>query len=198
MTDESLIFSAVSNPQRLKIVTHIASRGEVVFSDIMKKFDLASGSVGFHLKELSEAGLIEKKNGDSYVLTEMGSSLVSWLKSTGKKFRERREREELLEHTFEWQTIKAMKDPLSKVREFTKTGTPLEWLGGLILLIGVAMVALSAQPVLLDVLFASGCATAISGAVINYFSTRRVLETASHMGLMDIAAKRNTAAGKKP
>ena len=81
MMDERMVkaFKALGNPKRLAIVNAIRdmrSRGERPgFDALMKALKLVPGDLGYHMKVLKEAGLIE--NGvDGYRLTPLAETLT--------------------------------------------------------------------------------------------------------------------------
>ena len=81
MMDERMVkaFKALGNPKRLAIVNAIRdmrSRGErPTFDALMKALKLVPGDLGYHMKVLKEAGLIE--NGvDGYRLTPLAETLT--------------------------------------------------------------------------------------------------------------------------
>ena len=72
-------FKALGNPKRLEIVNAIRgmrSRGERPgFDAIMKALKTAPGELGYHLKVLREAGLVEN-GADGYKLTPLAETLT--------------------------------------------------------------------------------------------------------------------------
>ena len=79
--DERMVraFKALGNPKRFEIVNLIRgmrSRGERPgFDALMKALKLAPGELGYHLKVLREAGLVEN-GADGYKLTPLAETLT--------------------------------------------------------------------------------------------------------------------------
>jgi DNA-binding transcriptional ArsR family regulator len=61
MTDLSAAFAALSDPTRLSLVEHLASRGELPAGALVAETELSAPAVSRHLKVLREAGLISQR-----------------------------------------------------------------------------------------------------------------------------------------
>ena len=155
------VFSAAANPQRLSIMELLVHQEKVLYSEMMKKLNLTSGNLGFHVKELMDSKLVEKKNGDSYALTDLGWKLMDW---AGKVTRRQRD---LLER-LDYQKYRDAVSPIGKYMHHP--GSNLEWLGGALVLIGVLSIILGAGVILVGILLAAGCATALGGGALNYLA----------------------------
>ena len=100
MTNERMLkaFKALGNPKRFEIVNAIRdmrSKGErPTFDALMKALKLAPGDLGYHVKVLREAGLIE--NGvDGYKLTPLAETLTGkWVIISKKILQEKLEQAE--------------------------------------------------------------------------------------------------------
>jgi len=166
MEDMAQVFSAAANPQRLSIMKLLADQKQVVFSEILKKLGLTSGNLGFHLKELMGSRLVEKKNGDSYVLTDLGLRLMVW---TGKVNR-RQERQ------LDMQESVGYMDIMNPMRRFRQSpGTNMEWLGGFLVFIGILTLVLGLDVAVIGVMLAAGCGTLAGGGVLNYLAGIKAL-----------------------
>jgi len=76
MTSESEnVLKALSSSTRRTIMRQISEKGSATYTEIMHVLNLdpslMSGTFNYHLKELNEAGLIERINGD-YRITDLG------------------------------------------------------------------------------------------------------------------------------
>ncbi|UCH05631.1 MAG: winged helix-turn-helix transcriptional regulator [Candidatus Thorarchaeota archaeon] len=73
------VLKALSNSTRREIVNQIAEKGSATYTEIMQVLGLdpplESGRFNYHLKELADAGLIERVNGD-YQLTDLGTKAL--------------------------------------------------------------------------------------------------------------------------
>ncbi|MHA1906101.1 MAG: winged helix-turn-helix domain-containing protein [Candidatus Thorarchaeota archaeon] len=69
------VLKALSSSTRRTIMRQISEKGSATYTEIMQVLDLdpslMSGKFNYHLKELNEAGLIEKTNGE-YKITDLG------------------------------------------------------------------------------------------------------------------------------
>ncbi|MHA1905510.1 MAG: winged helix-turn-helix domain-containing protein [Candidatus Thorarchaeota archaeon] len=69
------VLKALSSSTRRTIMRQISEKGSATYTEIMHVLDLdpslMSGKFNYHLKELSEVGLIEKTNGE-YRITDLG------------------------------------------------------------------------------------------------------------------------------
>ena len=98
--DERMVkaFKALGNPKRFEIVNAIRdmrSRGERPgFDALMKALKLVPGELGYHLKILRDAGIVE--NGvDGYRLTELAETLTGeWVIISKKILQEKLEQAE--------------------------------------------------------------------------------------------------------
>jgi len=165
--DITRVFAAAANPQRLSIMELLAEQKKVVYSDIMRKLKLTSGNLGFHLKELMDSELVEKKNSDSYSLTDLGLRLMAW---AGKV----ESREERLLKARDYERYMNMRHPLRKYRQHP--GNSVEWLGGFIVIIGIGSIILGADLPVIGILIAAGCATALGGAILNHLAGVQALK----------------------
>jgi len=76
MTSESEnVLKALSSSTRRTIMRQISGKGSATYTEIMQVLNLdpslMSGTFNYHLKELNEAGLIERTNGE-YRITDLG------------------------------------------------------------------------------------------------------------------------------
>ena len=116
--DERMVkaFKALGNPKRLEIVNLIRdmrSRGERPgFDALMKALKLAPGELGYHLKILRDAGIVE--NGvDGYRLTELAEALTGDFVIISKKIlREKLEQAEEMYKATRDERIKFVADTL--------------------------------------------------------------------------------------
>jgi DNA-binding transcriptional ArsR family regulator len=73
------ILKALSNRTRREIVKQIAVKGSATYTEMMQVLGLdplfESGRFSYHLKELTEVGLIERFNGD-YRITDLGKNAL--------------------------------------------------------------------------------------------------------------------------
>ena len=167
MQDPGKVFAAAGNPQRLSILQLLGEDGLVVYSDIMKKMGIVSGSLGFHLKELLESGLVEKKNGDKYALSDLGVSLMSWCGKADQNEEARRH----LREKMEWRNIR---DPLRPYRQHPGRG--LFRFGIILVMIGVLAVAGGQDALMVGILLACGTASAVAGSFFEYLAGRAALQ----------------------
>ena len=68
------VLKALSSSKRREIMKHISDKGSATYTELMQVLGLdqsMSGTFNYHLKELNEAGLIERTNSD-YIITEAG------------------------------------------------------------------------------------------------------------------------------
>ncbi|MBD3406112.1 MAG: helix-turn-helix domain-containing protein [Candidatus Lokiarchaeota archaeon] len=77
--DSEDVLKALSNSTRRSIMRQIARKGSATYSEIMKVLGLdpylMSGKFNYHLKELTEVGLI-KKTGEEYRISELGKKAM--------------------------------------------------------------------------------------------------------------------------
>ena len=63
----ALLFRALGDPTRVRIVNVLASSGEpVCVCEVQPLLGLSQGTVSYHLKQLVEAGVIERENRGTY------------------------------------------------------------------------------------------------------------------------------------
>ena len=118
MTNERMLkaFKALGNPKRFEIVNAIRgmrSRGERPgFDALMKALKLAPGELGYHLKILRDAGIVE--NGvDGYRLTELAETLTGDFVIISKKIlQEKLEQAEEIYKTTRDERIKFVADTI--------------------------------------------------------------------------------------
>ncbi|MBN2230710.1 MAG: helix-turn-helix transcriptional regulator [Candidatus Thorarchaeota archaeon] len=74
-SDSENVLKALSSSTRRTIMKQISDRGSATYTEIMQVLgldpDLMSGTFNYHLKELIEAGLIERTNGE-YRISDLG------------------------------------------------------------------------------------------------------------------------------
>jgi DNA-binding transcriptional ArsR family regulator len=74
-TESEDVLKALSSSTRRTIMKQISEKGSATYTEIMNVLNLdpslMSGKFNYHLKELNEAGLIEKTNGE-YNITDLG------------------------------------------------------------------------------------------------------------------------------
>jgi DNA-binding transcriptional ArsR family regulator len=77
--NNEIVLKALSSSTRRTIMKKISERGSATYTEIMQVLgldpSLESGRFNYHLKELSEAGLIERTNGE-YKITDTGKSAL--------------------------------------------------------------------------------------------------------------------------
>ncbi|MFW9890404.1 MAG: helix-turn-helix domain-containing protein [Candidatus Thorarchaeota archaeon] len=89
MTTESEdVLKALSSSTRRTIMKQISERGSATYTEIMQVLDLdpslMSGKFNYHLKQLSEVGLIEKTNG-GYKVTDLGKRALILVDQVAKE-----------------------------------------------------------------------------------------------------------------
>lgn len=73
-----LIFSALSNPIRRKVVTQLKIHRKLKFMDLCRVVGIEDHTkFNFHLKQLVNCGLVEKEEGRVYSLSEKGKEVYS-------------------------------------------------------------------------------------------------------------------------
>ena len=112
-------FKALGNPRRFKIVNAIRdmrSRGErPTFDALMKALKLVPGDLGYHVKVLKEAGLIENST-DGYKLTPLAETLTGDFVIISKKIlQDKLKAAEALYETTRDERVKAVIDTLKWV-----------------------------------------------------------------------------------
>ncbi len=55
------VAKALGDPMRFRILSEIASRGEVSVRDLLERVPIAQPTISHHLKVLAEAGLVEAR-----------------------------------------------------------------------------------------------------------------------------------------
>jgi len=82
--DEAL--ASLANPIRRKILTLLAEHGDMRFMDITRSLGIADHTkVGFHLKNLKAAGLLDQNREKSYRLTPQGKKIHDCLHLLAKQ-----------------------------------------------------------------------------------------------------------------
>ena len=61
------VFKALGDPVRLRMASLIAAQPELCVCDITPAFDLSSGTVSHHLRQLHEAGIVGSERRGTYV-----------------------------------------------------------------------------------------------------------------------------------
>jgi len=112
-------FKALGNSRRFKIVSMIRdmrSRGErPTFDALMKALKLVPGDLGYHIKLLKEAGLIENST-DGYKLTPLAETLTGDFIIISKKIlQDKLKAAEALYETTQDERVKAVIDTLKWV-----------------------------------------------------------------------------------
>ena len=117
-------FKALGNPKRLEIVNLIRdmrSRGERPgFDALMKALKLAPGELGYHLKILRDAGIVE--NGvDGYRLTELAETLTGeWAIISKKILQEKLEQAEEMYKATRDERVKSVADTIRWLMSIVK------------------------------------------------------------------------------
>ncbi|UCE09002.1 MAG: helix-turn-helix transcriptional regulator [Candidatus Thorarchaeota archaeon] len=79
MTRDEGVLKALANSTRREIIRQIADRGTATYSEIMQVLgldsSLESGRFNYHLKELTDAGLIDRIDG-VYTITDLGTGAL--------------------------------------------------------------------------------------------------------------------------
>ncbi|MHA1258524.1 MAG: winged helix-turn-helix domain-containing protein [Candidatus Heimdallarchaeaceae archaeon] len=92
MTSESEnVLKALSSSKRREIMYHISEKGSATYTELMQVlgFDPSmSGTFNYHLKELNEAGLIERNNGD-YTITDAGKKALIFVDDIARETKEK-------------------------------------------------------------------------------------------------------------
>ncbi len=76
----AIVFRALGNPARVRIVTELARRNACVTGDFVQALPLAQSTVSQHLKVLREAGIVQvgtMPNGDPCYCLEPGA--MQWV-----------------------------------------------------------------------------------------------------------------------
>jgi predicted transcriptional regulator len=67
---ESVVFQALSNPMRRRIIKILEDNNGVSYTELINQLGLSTGKMNYHLEQLE--GLIEKNGDRHYVLTSLG------------------------------------------------------------------------------------------------------------------------------
>ena len=82
------VLKALSSSTRRTIMKQVSERGSATYTEIMNVLNLdpslMSGKFNYHLKELSEVGLIEKTNGE-YMITDLGKRALILVDQVAKE-----------------------------------------------------------------------------------------------------------------
>ena len=81
-SDSESVLKALSSSTRRAIIRQISEKGSATYTEIMQVLGLdptqMSGKFNYHLKELTEAGLIERTNGE-YRITDLGKKSLIYV-----------------------------------------------------------------------------------------------------------------------
>ena len=78
--DGALVFKALADPVRLRLMSIIASAGdEVCVCDITPHFDVSGPTISHHLKVLREAGLVDCERRGTWVYYWLIPERLTWL-----------------------------------------------------------------------------------------------------------------------
>ncbi|NPD90178.1 MAG: helix-turn-helix domain-containing protein [Asgard group archaeon] len=84
------VMKALSSSKRREMMNHISEKGSATYTELMEVlgFDQSmSGTFNYHLKELNEAGLIERTNGD-YTITDAGKKALIFVDEIARETKE--------------------------------------------------------------------------------------------------------------
>ena len=84
------VMKALSSSKRREMMNHISEKGSATYTELMEVlgFDQSmSGTFNYHLKELNEAGLIERANGD-YTITDAGKKALIFVDEIARETKE--------------------------------------------------------------------------------------------------------------
>lgn len=86
LKDYALLFNALADEFRLKILLYLYINGEKCVCDISAYFNITQSSISYHLKILSDANVINKKQVAvwNYYSVNKNSSMYNTLKETFK------------------------------------------------------------------------------------------------------------------
>ena len=70
----SRILSALSQPLRREILSHLDEKGECSFTDLMKALNVETGKLSFHIKNLES--FLEKTQAGKYKLNKVGENAI--------------------------------------------------------------------------------------------------------------------------
>ena len=84
------VLKALSSSKRREMMKHISEKGSATYTELMQVLGFEpsmSGTFNYHLKELNEAGLIERTNGD-YVITDAGVKAMIFVDDIARESKE--------------------------------------------------------------------------------------------------------------
>ena len=80
------ISKALADPRRFEILEKIAASGELCCGDVADCFPVAQATVSHHLKELTDAGLIETRSeGQFKYLRARPEALAAYVEQLGRR-----------------------------------------------------------------------------------------------------------------
>lgn len=86
--DIARIAKALADPQRLELLARVAAEGELTCSELVDGSPLTQATVSHHLRELVEAGLIERrKEGQFSHFRFQPAVLQAYLSELRRRFR---------------------------------------------------------------------------------------------------------------
>lgn len=79
----NLVFKAMSDPTRRKILTLLAKDGPLTAGSVVANFDISGASISHHLSILKEAGLIEATRDKQSIIysinTTVFQEIIQWI-----------------------------------------------------------------------------------------------------------------------
>lgn len=75
----ALVFKALGDETRLKII-EILSCGELCACDILESFDITQPTLSYHMKILTESGLVKSRKEGSWIRYRNNTELISEMK----------------------------------------------------------------------------------------------------------------------
>lgn len=75
----ALVFKALGDETRLKII-EILSCGELCACDILESFDITQPTLSYHMKILTECGLVKSRKDGSWIRYSNNTELISEIK----------------------------------------------------------------------------------------------------------------------
>ena len=76
------LFKALGDPQRVRIVNLLTNAGEAVcVCDITETLELSQSTVSFHLKKLTDSGLLEREQRGTWAYYSMDGSAMKTLET---------------------------------------------------------------------------------------------------------------------
>lgn len=75
--EASNILSALSNPQRLQILCHLVTHGELSVGELLERMDLSQSALSQHLARLRLIGLVETRKEKQTVYYKVGREDVN-------------------------------------------------------------------------------------------------------------------------